>query len=129
MPARGVRKRKRLIAVLPATFVFGACASAARGPTASVGTDRGSALAGLPSTGEGEPVIDVAEGDVDDGGLSAFNDGTLTTATDAFAVQVSASILHAAGLGERGGAVRATLDAKVGQHGQLVYTIGTLQRR
>ena len=117
------------IAVLLASFALAACDSGAPGRAAASAAGPVSALVTLPATVEGELVIDVAEGEVDDDGNSAINYGTLTTGSDDIAVQVSGSILQAAGLAESGGAVRATLDAKVEQYGQDFYIISTLQRR
>lgn len=117
--------RVEFIAVLIASFVLVACGSGKQ-ETATVVSS--SAIASLPTTVDGDLAIDVAEGDVEEGGASEFNFGTLTLGSDEIPIQVSGTVLQSAGLSESGGKVRATLSAKTEQFGQTVYTISSLQR-
>jgi hypothetical protein len=89
-------------------------------------------LSSLPVTLEGMFVVDVAEGDVDDEGddeYSEFNFGTLTVGSEEIPVQVSGSVLRAAGLPAEGGNVSATLGSKSDEYGHPIYEITSIRRQ
>ena len=82
----------------------------------------------LPVTLEGTLAADVAEGEVDEGGYSDVNFGTLTVDGEALGVQVSGAVLRSAGLQDGTGKVRARLTARTDEYGWPVYTVSELQR-
>lgn len=122
----GVSMRAKIFAILLTSSILIGCGSAETepsdpGPTAI-------SLASLPATLEGDLVIDVAEGDVEEDGTSEFNAATLTVNGEEILVEVGGSILQSAGLPESGGKVRATLSSKTEEYGVTVYVVSSLER-
>ena len=118
--------RVHYLAVLAALFLA-ACGS--DGVTTS-SDSQSSVVASLPTTLEGDFVIDVEEGDEDVGdGNSEFNFGTLTVSGEDIPVVVSGSVLQSAGFsGGASGKVRATISAKTDEYGPTSYIVTSLQR-
>lgn len=121
-----------------ATVFFTACLLVACGssepgghaaaPSAASSPASSPVLSSLPATVEGDLEINVAEGDVEEGGASEFNFGTLTVNGNEISVQVSGSLLQSANLPNDSGRVRATLGSKDAQFGGDFYTITALKK-
>jgi hypothetical protein len=125
-PHMGVSMHAKILAVLLASSILIGCGSAE-----TDSSDSGAAsvsLESLPATLEGDLVIDVAEGDVEEDGTSEYNAATLTVNGEEILVEVSGSILQSAGLSEAGGKVRATLSSKTEEYGVTVYVVSSLER-
>jgi len=121
--------RTLLIALVLAFAATGCGPQGASSPqTGSASVD----LSNLPVTLEGTLVADVSEGEVDDedgvSEYSEFNFGTLTVGGEEIDVLVSGSVLRAARLPEAQGRVRATIGAKIEDHGFVHYRITALER-
>ena len=117
--------RINILCAAVASLLLVACGSEGLGP--NPGTS--SVVASLPTTVEGDLVIDVGEGDVDEGENAEFNFGTLTVGGEEIDVQVSGSTLQAGGFsGETSGKVRATISSKTDEYGPTTYTVTSLQR-
>ena len=82
----------------------------------------------LPATVEGTFSISVEKGDVDDKGISEVSFGTLTVSGVEHLVQVSGTVLSAAGIPREGGKVRATLGSRTDAYGAPTYIITAMER-
>lgn len=117
--------RSMFTAVLLSLALMGCGSGAPSAVSASAG---GANLEVLPATVEGQLVIEVAEGDVEEGGASAFNFGTLTVDGQEIAIEVDGSVMSAAGVPEEGGKARAVLGSKSDQYGLMTYKITSLTK-
>lgn len=117
--------RGLFLSVALVSILLSACGSNHADSSASPAT---TAVATLPTTVEGTLTVDVAEGDTDATDTSQFNFGTLAVGNEQISVQVSGSVLSAAGIAGDGVKVKATLGSKSEQFGGTTYTVTALQR-
>ena len=82
----------------------------------------------LPATVEGIFSVSVEKGDVDDKGISEVNFGTLVVNGVEHLVQVSGTLVSAAGIPREGGKVRATLGSRTDVYGVPTYIITAMEK-
>ena len=88
----------------------------------------GGTLSSLPVTLEGVFSLSVEKGPVDEKGVSEANFGTLTVNGVEHLVQVSGTVLSAAGLPRTGGKAKATLGSRTDQYGAPTYVITAMEK-
>jgi hypothetical protein len=91
-------------------------------------TVRSSAIMILPATVEGTFAISVEKGDVDDKDISEVSFGTLSVNGVEHLVQVSGTLVRAAGIPREGGKVRATLGSRTDVYGAPTYIITAMEK-
>jgi hypothetical protein len=115
----------KLLPALAAVAVLG-CGGAA--PEADDGEFRPAKAASLPVTLEGMLEISNFEGDrEEDGGEGEIGFGIFKSGEDEYLVEVDASLLDAAGLGEGSSRARATLGAE-SEYGEDSYVITRVEK-
>ena len=83
----------------------------------------------FPAVVEGDFIVDVAEGDTDDEGVSDFNFGTLVVDGKQMHVDVDGAVLAGIGItGDESVRVRATLGSSSNEYGVVTYRVTAMEK-
>ncbi|MFT3808106.1 hypothetical protein [Arenimonas sp.] len=91
--------------------------------------DQAAQITQFPAVVEGEFIVDVAEGDTDDEGVSDFNFGTLVVDGKQMHVDVDGAVLASIGItGDEAVRVRATLGSSRDEYGLVTYKVTAMEK-
>jgi hypothetical protein len=120
-----------LKALLPGALLalaLAACSGEGAGAP-DAGATEAAEIGEFPAVLEGEFSVDVAEGDVDEEGISDFNFGTLVVDGRQLPVEVDGAVLRRISVtGDSPVRVRATLGSSSDEFGVVVYRITALEK-
>ena len=117
-----------MLKMLPALAAAALLGCGGGAPEVDDGEFRPAKAASLPVTLEGMLEISNFEGDpTEDGGDGEIGFGVFKAGDDEYLIEVDASLLDAAGLGEGGSRARATLGAE-SEYGEDSYVITRLEK-